>query len=511
MAQIVGIDLGSHSVKVAVLDAGLRAMTVRSVRRLEVLGGAEPVLERSLAALQSLSADVAQTQDGLTVGVPGDQVLMRVLALPFTDPRKVVAIIGGELGDTLPWEIEEVVFDHRALPTPAPRLIAAAARTETVQQLLQGLRERGLEPRHLAVTPLAYSALLRRIDPEGQACVVDIGHFRTNVCLVSSGQALVGRSISRAGHQLTEALRRSFQWSYAEAAAFKEQRAAVCIDGDEHAQRVALLLERALLPLAREIRHSIDVLGAQVGMRPQRIYLCGGSSMLSGIDRFIEREVGLSCDRLSLAADAELASGGLSGEAESVSMLSIGLALEHGRRSALDLRQGPFAFKADSSIWRDKWRFITISAVLILVAALLNTMASLHALGAEEEMLRRRMRLATMRIFGRPMMNPRQVMRRLKQTTDRGASLPSRTALDVFSMISSAVPAKDKIKLDVNQLDIKPGKTYLKGTADSRAALGEMVAAFKSLDCFKTVETGKTSRVGDGKIQFSMNIATKCF
>ena len=78
-------------------------------------------------------------------------------------------------------------------------------------------------------------------------------------------------------------------------------------------------------------------------------------------------------------------------------------------------------------------------------------------------------------------------------------------------MLSKGIPGGDKVKLDLNRLDIKPGKTYLKGTADSRSAVDDIVTALEKNDCFSQIAKGKISNVSEGKKQFSLTITTKCF
>ena len=85
------------------------------------------------------------------------------------------------------------------------------------------------------------------------------------------------------------------------------------------------------------------------------------------------------------------------------------------------------------------------------------------------------------------------------------------TAFDVLDSLSRTIPGGDTVKLDISRLDIKPGKTYIKGTADSRSSVGDIVKALEKHECFSKVGTGKISDVSDGKKQFSLTIDTECF
>ena len=106
--------------------------------------------------------------------------------------------------------------------------------------------------------------------------------------------------------------------------------------------------------------------------------------------------------------------------------------------------------------------------------------------------------------------------KKISRTVKRGCqarsfAIPRHTAFDVLDIVSRKVPEPGKVKLDITRLDIKPGKTYLKGTADSRSAVGDIVKTLEEHECFSKVTSGKISDVSEGKKQFSLTITTECF
>ncbi|MCA9666748.1 MAG: pilus assembly protein PilM [Myxococcales bacterium] len=558
MARIIGIDLGARSAKVAVLRAGFRSAGVESVQTFEVLPGAGSAIERSLDAVfpkDGAAAMVAKGEggaattgasalgagfgavdatDAVGIGVPGDRVVLRLFDIPFSDPKKLAPVVANELADDMPWEVEDVVFDHAGLAPPLNKVMAAAVRSDEVGRLLERLRACGVDPRHVQVAPLSYGELVRRageaMAPAGETvAVVDIGHARTNVCFVRDGRALMGRTISRGGHQLTVALRSALQLSYEDAERLKEQHGVVSSHPEQlspEQQRIAAILGQALMPLAREVRQTIAVLAAKLegprtgegerrAAQPSRVLLCGGTSLLRGIDSVLANELNIATGRLSLGAMEETAEAGLSQEGELVGALALGIAFEGGRRGALELRQGEHAFKVDRSVFRDKLWTLAASAVAILICAALSAFASMSSLEKEEARLKKQLRAESRMIFGKSMRTATSVLKALKRMNKAGGgggfTIPPNTAVDVLDMLSRDIPKEEGVTIDVTRLDIKSGKTYLKGTADSQTSVGKMVNALKANPCFKDVSTGKISTVSDGKKQFTVNLATKCF
>jgi general secretion pathway protein L len=516
MAQrVLGIDLGAHSVKIAELDVGFRSVKVLGLQTYPVLWQPGELMARSLAALPEQLG--VKAQDIVTVGVPGDRVLLRMLDVPFTDPRKVQAVVGTELADDMPWEFEDVVYDHAMTRRPG-KVLVAASRSDQVGELLEELTRRGVVPRQLAVAPLAYGGIVRRLHPDESVLVLDIGHARTNVCLVEEGRPLVGRTISRGGAQLTEALRSTFQLGHAEAEQFKHTRALVVANTsglDAASARIAEVTALALAPLVREIRRSITMARGRAGATPQRVLLTGGTSLLSGLDTYLEAELGLPTSRLVLGQEADGAlvnGGGLGEDGQAISALAITLGLGSGHRDELDFRQGEFAFKTDKSVFREKLFALATAVVLLLVFGTVSAYATMSGLRREEAVLDKQLRQATRRVLGRPISDPWKVSSTLKRgATSKNAGIPKMTAVDVLDLVSRHVPPGEEVKLDVNRVDIKPTKTYVKGTADSLSAVGNIVKALKKVDCFKEITSGKISEVSGGKKQFTLTISTKCF
>ena len=527
MAQMVlGIDLGSHTVKVSRLEVGMRKVSVAHLETLPVPTGPRPQLTRSLEALQGL-----QIPDGgidlVTVGLPGDLVLQRLFQIPVTDPRRLGAVVQMGLGDDIPGEIEDVLVDHTALPQVPGHVLVVACQSDSVGEILEATEPYGLQPRTLPPAPLSYGRLLQRIGVNGPTLVADLGHRLTNICMFDDGRALSARTVSRGGYQLTEAIRQAFQCSFEDAEHLKETEASVAPEDpaalDQRARALAGISQEALAPLVRELRLTLGVMGAKVARRPERILLCGGTSLLPGVDRHLTAELGVPCQRLALDETSDLDAGGMGPQAQSLGALSLGLCLEQGGRTGLDLRQGEFAFRTDSSIFREKLVTLAVSMVLILVFLTLNALSSLYSLRQEEKVLKKQFKQATRSVFGEVINSPRKVSLLIKRGSGLGgATIPSKTAFDILDMLSASIPAKmegqktkkgkpKKLALDLSRLDIKPEKTLMSGTADSRTQIGAIVKAIEGDSCVGKVKQGKISTVAEGKKQFTLTINTDCF
>jgi len=510
--RVIGIDLGTYAVKVAAMEVGFRSSRLVRLDTYPVPAGPASPLERSLGALAEMTLTAS---DVVVVAVPGDRVLLRLLQIPFTEPKKLGAVVGNELADEIPWELEEVVFDYTAAADAPGRVLAAAARTDEVRMLLGELAERRIDPRAIAVGPLCYGGIVRQSMPEGTAAVLDIGHTSTNLCYVINGRVAAARSISRGGHQVTDALRQALQLSYAEAEELKEREGCVAQDGEAlppPRQQIAAAVAGALAPVVREVRLTMGLLGTELGRRADQLLLCGGTSLLEGLEPYLEAELQVPTRRLQVGAVAEPGDTVLTVEGEAMAAAAMGIAIDQGGRRNVDLRQGEFAYKTDRSVFTEKLVHVAVSLVTILVFAALSAYMSLYSLRKEEKALGLQLKQATQQVLGEVLDNPRAASRLVKRgCRPRAFGIPKKTAFDILDTLSREIPGADKIKLDIIRLDIKPGKTYLKGTADTRSAVDDIVKGLEKNPCFSKVTSGKISDVSDGKKQFTLTMDTECF
>ena len=161
MAHLIcGIDLGAFSVKFAFLDVGFRTTTLRGFLEIAVPGGDEPLAERQADAMREGFSQVREATPYLAI--PGDQLSVRVLQLPFTDARKIEQVVGYELEGQIVHALEDVVFDHLVVGTSAEgsTVLAAAAKRDDIAALIAANETRGSHPRALYAAPAIYHTLL---------------------------------------------------------------------------------------------------------------------------------------------------------------------------------------------------------------------------------------------------------------------------------------------------------------------------------------------------------------
>jgi Tfp pilus assembly PilM family ATPase len=614
---ICGIDVGAYSIKFVVFEVGFRQSVFRGAFEelvgeghpgVGVGGGAaasaaaaaagaesvEPLLIRQARAvregLQRVSSDST-----LYLAVPGDQLSLRSLELPFVDPRKIDQVIGFELEGQMVHSLDDVIFDHVVVRRGdgGSTVVAAAARQEDVSALLEALRNEGIDPRALFAAPIIYHAL--GIAPEGAdgtarsdgaslevdgpdqpdepdeptqtnlPAIVDLGHLRTNLFVGQDGGRMFARTITRGGHHLTEALASALGVDRDRAERIKRTDARLLVPGvaadrragapgpvlapTAGAVKLDAILRGALAPLIRDLRQTLASVRATGGTDISRLQVTGGAARLKGMLPFLEQELGIPVTYLMVpnvmqggapldtsavlaslrSAEAQLDRDGAVAFEQDIDLAmtmrlpraasestpfalatAIALGASRGERE-IDLRRGPFVYRANFSVLRQKALHLGVLGAALLAVVGLDVYASLSNLGAERKQLDAQLKVATQEVFGQSRTDAKEVALAMRKGfREELAPVPRATAFDLFEQISKRVPAADRIKLDIAEIDIRPKKTFIKGTVDSATAVDEIAERLKEIDCYEEVTKGAVTEVSDESKQFTLNVTSRC-
>ena len=533
---VCGIDLGAYSIKLAFLEAGFRATTLRGLEEIPVPEGEAPLIERQMAAVrEGLGRMAGEVTPYLAVA--GDQLSVRVLELPFTDARKIDQVVGYELEGQIVNAIEDVVFDHliAAEKPEGTTILAAAAKREDLAALIAAAerkkKNQQIHPRSLFGAPVIYRTLFPAAATVGDEspgtcqAVLDFGHERTNVCIIRGGNAIYARTIRRGGAHLTAAIAKAFNADPTRAEQAKCGEAFIASAGKVANTpllvKLDAVLREALAPTIRELRQTLASFAASAKLEIDALLVVGGGGRLAGLLSFLTAELGIPARHPSVRDVIESGGRHLARDPASVEEAAphsevyalagaIALAAAGGSRE-IDFRRGPFAYRANFSILRQKAGHLAMLAAALVVAVGIDLGAKSSSLGAERKALDKELTTQTQELFGKPRDDAEAVTELMRKGFREDlAPLPKATAFDLLDQISRKVPPADKVKLDVAELEIRPKKTFMKGTADTAAAVDEIASKLKEIDCFEEVTKGAITEVSDGSKQFTLNVTSKC-
>jgi general secretion pathway protein L len=481
MHRIVGLDIAADEVRLVALESGFRGFSLLEARSVPMPEGATPA-ERLKGALQQLATT---DDDAVAVALPGSQVASHLLTLPFTDLRRIEQVLPAEVEGAIPFDLDEVVWDHAVLSQANGRteLLVCVVKKSALQQALGAFTEAGIDPRIVTYSPLSLAAASERgmvavdavSEPRAQLAeaIVDAGPDRSDLCLLDGGRPIQARSLASAGRSAWEGAR------------------------DDPAA-----LNRLLAPLVRDLKISTRLRGrpGELG----RLLLGGDVSVMPGAPELLQRELGVAVKPIELTGPA----------AQVVQSpqfaLALGLALRAQQpRGKINFRKGEFAFTRDLSQMRGKLGRIAVAAAVLLILAIGMGAARVASLSRQARDYDDALCAATKKILGTCTTDYRQAIATLSGGKSKAAGIPRVSASDVLAEVLALFPDGSMPLLE--DVDLNTTSVHLRGTAESFGKVDEILGALKKDRCFGEIKQPRTEKSRDGqKVTFSTEFAYTC-
>jgi general secretion pathway protein L len=354
--------------------------------------------------------------------------------------------------------------------------------------------------------------------------------------VVSSNKAVFSRSIARAGKQVTDAISRTWRLPWEDAERAKHSDGFIASQAEPATSDAWAKIHQALIgelqPFARDLRQTLAACRARTGFTATAAILVGGGSRLRGLASFLTEQLGIPAWRLTpedsaalagprVAARLALTAAASPGDAGAdaperggviaAAAMAIGMAYDAaGGHPHFDLRSGALAVKMDLSFLRAKAVPLGAATLVIAAFAVVSAFADLHRLNKAERILSQRIVAESTEYFKAPK-TYKEIL-----ALDQGnagfvpSPLPKMSAYDILLEISSKAPAKDKITLDIDKIDITDQKVDIEGTVKTAEELDLLQSELKTIKCFKDVQRGPTTTERDGIKKFKFNIVAQC-
>jgi len=459
LSNILGLDVGSHSLKAVEFRHTLRGFEAVAMRIFPRASGEAPLAElvQHFVRMHRLSTDHA------VCALAGDRLSTRRLSFPFRDRKRLTQVVPFEIEADSLFDLDEVLVDWEIVGGDRSRaeVVATVATRADVSELLGTLREAHSEPRTLEAEGLVLCHLTNLFDLDGTRLLIDLGHRKTTCCLIANGRPVSARTFPIAGAALTEALARD------RALTVDDAERAKCEPGAIGAGAVGTLpATRATLDrIAREIIRTLSSLEPQIAALEsgpvQELTLFGGTAQLDGLDEHLANATGFSTKRLG--APKQEFGNALTTDTEAIVFTpTIALAMRGTAqaKTRMDFRQDEFAVRLDLGRYRREFAWplgLAVSAVILgLLSIGTATGLESHRAGQMEEQIEQ---LYTEVFPGQALpQNPLTALREeITSASARaeflGVYRGNLSALDLLTEISKLVPQKLDVVFDELSID----------------------------------------------------------
>ncbi len=521
MAQtILGVDLGTYSVKIAQVERGFGEF--RLTHYFEVPLVAEEVLSYPQAAFAALSKFVSDNpiaHDTCVISLPGNKVSYRVLDLPFVNAKKIDQTLEFELETLVPFDIEDLEFDYTILGTQqgSSRVLATYLPTDTFQNFLQHLQTSPLDPRYVGVdaVDLSYLTLLGGLPPEGRYAILDMGHSKANFIILEGNSIRSLRSFSWGGAQLTTEIAKVLGGDTEAAEAYKHKQAQLVLHPNDEVGKVLL---QSFDELALSLKQTLFAFAESGEVAIEALYLCGGTSRLPGVEAYFSQKLNINVSLLDLLEDAHSQIHDRD-QARSVIPTALGAAM-HGvfpnKGARINFRRGEHAYRKDFEQLGGSFKRLGILAACVVLMGMIYFIISYMTLSSQvDEMNLGITKLIRSAVTDVPKTDIRSAKSAISLLEGKIGSLQDKlhkaqgssslSALRVLQMISSAMPPRDELQIDIDDINITPQRVRLEGRALSYEGVDKIKSSMEKIPQFKNVQTGNVRKGLRDEIKFSLS------
>ncbi|MCX8118573.1 MAG: type IV pilus assembly protein PilM [Desulfobacterota bacterium] len=318
MPETIGLDIGSHSIKLVGLKKTSRGPFLSCLGLKRIPQGIDREDTQALAILlRDLMEETGLQTKKVRLTVSGSGIQIRRLTLPAMPKRELAKALPWEMKSHLPYPPETAQIRSHLLGefveegTKRLDLLVVACPNSLIDRTLSIATGAGLRVSHLDVNAFALWNLLLlgdRLKIGETTALIDLGSEKISLYLFKDLTLQFSREITPAGADLTRAItdgipfERDLAFLFEKAEKIKEEvgipsevQGAGTPEREEiDLSKIAFLMRPVLERWVSEIGRSFDFYQTQFyGERIDRVLLTGGGAHLKNLSPYLEGELGL--------------------------------------------------------------------------------------------------------------------------------------------------------------------------------------------------------------------------
>jgi type IV pilus assembly protein PilM len=380
MPEIIGLDIGSHSIKLIGLKMTSNGphLTCLGIKEIPPASDTEDVSTFS-EILKALVQEVGLTTKKVNLTVSGPGVQIKRISVPSLPKAELKEAVRWEMKDHLPFPVETAEIDFHILNeylednVKRLDLMVVACPKHLIDRTLSIVEGAGLQPIHLDVAALAlWNTLLvwNQLRKGETVALVELGAEKTGIYLFRDGALQFVREVTPAGADITGAIMEGMGSTGEPEAAFEraeeiKQEMGVPSEPSQDAlqqtkntslSKISFLVRPVLERLSAEIGRSLDYYRSQFNEeRIDRLLLTGGGANLKNIVSHLSSELRLPVELFNplsrTLSDSKKVDAQFLDQIGSLFTIAAGMALPETKRIELLPAKEPFLAKVQVIKW----------------------------------------------------------------------------------------------------------------------------------------------------------------
>lgn len=297
--ELIGVDIGTTSIKACVLRPGkdgfsLQNLAMKSYEE-SILSDGNIINPSFLAQeLRKIITELAVKGKDAACALSSYSVIAKRVAVPFLDEEALENTMSLEVETVIPFPLKDIYYSYYVIGADEERdsmmnVQIVAAKKDIVDVYMQTFDMAGLNLQILDVDIFGITNLIEQIyNPRDMSVVaIDIGASVTNIAIMKEDGIEFTREVLVGGGRLTEQIRKTSKLPYKEAEQAKKSAN----------EEFAYLCEDFISNISSEISKTVNFyISTKPKERIGKIYLAGGSSLLTGLRETIQRNTGIEVE-----------------------------------------------------------------------------------------------------------------------------------------------------------------------------------------------------------------------
>lgn len=303
MNSIIGLDIGSHSIKLVEIERAKQTVTLRAAGSIPTPPNAlsssqEESIEGIGTVIRQLWKQTGARSQEVNIALPEAQVFTRVIDMPQLTPRELTSAIKWEAEQYIPMPLENVSVDYAILRdsketgTNSMEVLLVASPKALVEKYVSILDYAQLTPIAVETEIIAATrALIRMTGTVRTVMVVSLGSQTTDLAIARAGTLSFTRSISAGGEALSRAVAQSFGFELSQAEEYKKTYG---VEKGKLEGKIVAAVKPIMDTIIAETKRAMAFYqekykGEQIGS----VILSGGTAKLPGMVTYTAEELGV--------------------------------------------------------------------------------------------------------------------------------------------------------------------------------------------------------------------------
>ncbi|HUU81250.1 MAG TPA: type IV pilus assembly protein PilM [Acidobacteriota bacterium] len=319
--QLVGLDIGSHSIKVAEIAQGKRG---RILKNFGLIGlPPDAIVEGSIkemgvvsSAIKTLFKNLRVKNKNVATSISGFSVIVKKIALSKRRDSELEATIHEESEQYIPFDINEVNIDFDILNKGSElaevgggegakkegsermEVMLVAAKKDIIEDYVELIHLAGLNPHVLDVDAFALQNAfeISTSEPECSCSLVNVGAEELGINIIRNRGSLFTRDSSYGGMQITKAIMAKFNVGFEEAEKMKLGGVSV----DKEKRDLEEIFTSVVSEWVQEIKRALDFVASTYPEETiEKILVSGGSCRIPGFQEYLQLETDIPVEELN--------------------------------------------------------------------------------------------------------------------------------------------------------------------------------------------------------------------